>query len=44
MRYIKKCKYKIDKTKINIPKDKKVSPEEIYREMLMDKLRKRKRR
>ncbi len=44
MRYVKKSKYKLNKSKINIPKDKKVSAEEIYRQMLMDKIRKRKKR
>ena len=44
MRYSKKPKYKLDKTKIDIPQKKKVSPEDIYKEMLMDKIRKGKRR
>lgn len=44
MRYTKKPKYKLNGRKVNIAKDKKVTAEEIYKEMLMDKIKKRKRR
>jgi len=44
MKYSKKPKYKINKRKIEIPKDKEASAEEIYKEMLMDKIKKRKKR
>lgn len=43
MRYAKRPKYKLDKSKIQISKDKKVTAEEIYKEMLKDKMKRRKR-
>jgi len=44
MRYVKKPKYKLSSRKVNVPKDKKVTAQEIYKEMLIDKMKKRKRR
>lgn len=44
MRYAKKPKHKLDIRKINIRKEKKVTPEDIYKEMLIDKIKKRKKR
>ena len=44
MKYSKKPKYKLTKSKVDIPKDKKPTSEDIYKEMLMDKIRRRKRR
>jgi hypothetical protein len=43
MRYAKKPKYKLDKSKIKPPKEEKASAKDIYEEMLRDKIRKRKR-
>ena len=44
MKYSKKPKYKLNRRKIEISKDKEVSAEEIYKEMLMNKIKKRKKR
>ncbi len=44
MRYSKKPKYRLDKRKVGESKDKKVLPEDIYREMLIDKIKKRRKR
>ncbi len=44
MRRVKKPKYRIDKSRINLPKEEGASAEEIYKEMLRDKIRKSKRR
>ncbi len=42
MRYVKKPKYKLDKSKIRTPKKNGVSAKDIYEEMLRDKKRKSK--
>jgi hypothetical protein len=43
MRHFKKSRRKLDIRKINMPKDKKAESEDIYKEMLMGKIRKKKR-
>lgn len=43
MRYVKKPKYRLDKTRLNISKDREITPQDIYKEMLTEKIKKRKR-
>ncbi len=44
MRHVRKPKYRIDKLRINLPKEGDVDAKKIYEEMLRDKIRKSKRR